>query len=167
MRLFTCQELQLVQQASQQAAHLVSRFYCFAPREWTMLRYEVKTQEELTANERLDTVLAQVLCYQYARQINQKVEYKDLYCICLQDTKILNTFNNIKGDLFNLLLYVLTHELVHVVRFGQQLQRIDLAIEERNKEEEKVEIITEKILSKQINYLAQIPLTKIKSTCSL
>lgn len=163
MRLFTCQELQLVQQASQQAAYLVSRFYCLAPREWTMLRYEVKTQEELTDNERLDTVLAQVLCYQYACQINQKIEYKDLYCICLQDTKILNTFNNIEGDLFNLLLYVLTHELVHVVRFGQQLQSIDLAIEERNKEEEKVEIITGKILSNQMSYLAQPSLRKLQS----
>lgn len=146
MRLFNTQELQLVQTASQQAEYFVTRYYALAPREWTHIRYEVKTQTELEPTERLDSVLAQVICYQYTRQINQKTQHQDLYRICLQDRKIINTFDKTSVDLFQLLLYVLTHEFVHVVRFGQQLQRIDLPLTERAREEEFVETITERIL---------------------
>jgi len=42
---------------------------------------------------------------------------------------------------------VLTHELVHVVRFGQQLQRVDLAEELRPEEEMRVEKTSRTILS--------------------
>jgi hypothetical protein len=152
LRLFTKEELQLVKAATQKAEHFVRRYYVLAPREWNHIHYEVKTQTELEPTEMLDSVLAQVVCYQYVRKINEKPQHKDLYCICLQDRKIIHTFNKTSVDLFHLLLYVLTHELVHVVRFGQQLQRIDLPLTERAREEEFVETITQRILHSH-NYL--------------
>src|SRR5262249_14203456 len=70
----------------------------------------------------------------------------ELYRICLQDNRILATHAQRGLKLSELLVYVLTHELVHVVRFGQRLQRLDLAAEERPMEERSVEIITSRIL---------------------
>ena len=45
-----------------------------------------------------------------------------------------------------LLLYVLTHELIHVVRFGTLLQRIDLPVDQRVREEARVDRTTHRIL---------------------
>jgi hypothetical protein len=49
--------------------------------------------------------------------------------------------------LLELLTYVLTHELVHVVRFGQHLQKMDLHPRLRLAEERKVERTTRAILA--------------------
>jgi hypothetical protein len=46
-----------------------------------------------------------------------------------------------------MLIYVLTHELVHVVRFSQQMQRVDLAPALRPQEELSVEQTTRTILA--------------------
>jgi hypothetical protein len=53
------------------------------------------------------------------------------------------------GHLNALLTYILTHELVHVVRFGQRMQRVDLPFELREQEENKVESTTRSILASQ------------------
>jgi hypothetical protein len=145
---FNSEELKLVERASAEAHRLVSRYYALAPREWARLRYEVKTQAELEPAELLDSVLAHVVCYEYTRRVEGEIlEQRDLYRICLQDNRILATISALaESDLYKLLVYVLTHELVHVVRFSQQLQRLDLPKDERPLEEYSVEKITERIL---------------------
>lgn len=148
MLRFNAQELELVKTSAREAEHLVTRYYALAPREWARMRYEVKTQTEQDQVEILDSVLAHVICYEYTRRIGQEVlERSDLYRICLQDNRILETHGRgIDIDLAKFLLYVLTHELVHVVRFGQNLQRLDLPVAERLAEERSVEQITDRIL---------------------
>jgi hypothetical protein len=46
-------------------------------------------------------------------------------------------------------MYILTHELIHVVRFGQRLQSVDLPKELRSGEEQTVEKTTQTILAKR------------------
>lgn len=141
-------QIKAVSQASERASTLVTNYYRVAPREWDRMRYEVRTLNSLRSSEIVDHALAQTLCYGFSRRIGRVIlEERDLYRICLQDHRILDVSQNADARLDALLTYVLTHELVHVVRFGQRLQRIDLPDELRPLEEMHVEKTTRKILS--------------------
>jgi hypothetical protein len=146
---FNPAQLRIVRQARARAAALVSEYYCVAPREWRQMPYEVKTLRALDRSEVTDAALAQTVCYNFKREAGSLVlEEGDLYRICLQDHRILNAMCHTRLKLGSLLTYVLTHELVHVVRFGQRLQRIDLPAELRDDEERKVEKTTRTILAR-------------------
>ena len=109
------------------AASFVSDYYRVAPREWLQMPYEVRTLRSLHSSEVTDSALAQTVCYAFKRQAGSVVvEEGDLFRICLQDHRILGAARDLQVGLGSLLTYVLTHELVHVVRFGQRLQSIDL-----------------------------------------
>jgi predicted Zn-dependent protease with MMP-like domain len=149
LRFFSPAQLRMVKRAQRRAAALVTDFYCLAPREWQQMPYEVKTLRALDQSEIVDTALAQTLCYHFRREVGQVTLCEgDLYRICLQDHRILDAAQNTHTDLEALITYALTHELVHVVRFGLRLQRIDLPIELRAREEENVERTTVNILAK-------------------
>lgn len=137
---FSRREQQLVHAVERRAAQLVSQFYVLAPREWERMPYEVRTLESLRPEEIHDGVLAQVLCYGVRREVDDIVREHDLFRICLQDHTILNRMRAESGvPMRALLLYVLTHELIHVVRFGQKMQAIDLAPHLRPLEEASVD----------------------------
>ncbi len=148
-------ELKAVEQAQKGAEELVGGFYVIAPREWERLHYEVRTLSELAPEEVCHQAFAQVLCYDCVRCIGADIiEHNDLYRICLQDHCLLRVarrgndgYRLSELDLEPLLLYVLTHELVHVVRFSQHLQSLDLAPELRTQEEISVEQTTRQILT--------------------
>jgi len=131
------------------AERLVTDYYRLAPREWCAMPYEVKTLRTMDSSEIVDTALAHTLCYSFKREAGPFVLAEgDLYRICLQDHRILDAASATNTKLGALLTYVLTHELVHVVRFGQKLQRIDLPLELREDEELYVERMTRNILGK-------------------
>jgi hypothetical protein len=146
---FNSAQLNIVTKARKRAANLVSDYYRVAPREWKQMRYEVKTLCALDSSEVTDGALAQTLCYGFRREAGPVVlEEGDFYRICLQDHRILDAARKTEMRLGSLLTYVLTHELIHVVRFGQQLQRVDLPHELRPREEQQVEKTTRAILAK-------------------
>jgi hypothetical protein len=149
-------ELQAVRRARAEAEALVGGFYVLAPREWKRITYEVRTLGELAPEEISYRAFAQVLCYDFTRRIGATVvERRDLYRICLQDHRILPAIRRAqavspragKPALEPFLLYLLTHELVHIVRFTQRMQRLDLAPELRPREELSVEQTTRQILA--------------------
>jgi len=71
----------------------------------------------------------------------------DLYRICLQDHNILSTLDQeSKLSLLPLLIYVITHELVHIIRFSQFHQLFDATTEEKEQEEKRVHSLTRQIL---------------------
>jgi predicted Zn-dependent protease with MMP-like domain len=146
---FNPAQLKVVNRAHQRAAALVTDYYRLAPREWERMPYEIKTLRALDQSEIVDTALAQTLCYHFRRQVGQFILCEgDFYRICLQDHRILDAARSTHTDLEALITYALTHELVHVVRFGLQLQSVDLAVELRPSEEENVERTTVNILAK-------------------
>jgi hypothetical protein len=145
---FDRRELGIVNRASKRAARLVSDYYRVAPREWLSMPYEVRTLRSLDSSEVTDEALAQTVCYAFKRQAGSVVVKEgDLFRICLQDHRILGAARDLQLGLRALLTHVLTHELVHVVRFGQRLQSVDLAQELRSGEERKVERTTRTILA--------------------
>ena len=145
---FDSAQMNSVRAARERAADLITRYYRVAPREWHKMPYEVRTLRALDSSEIADNALAQTLCYSVRREAGPLVlEEGDLYRICLQDHRILDAARETRTQLKAVLTYVLTHELVHVVRFGQRLQAIDLPHELRPHEELKVEKTTRAILA--------------------
>lgn len=145
---FSPGQMRMVGVARKRAASLVSDYYRVAPREWLQMPYEVKTLRSLDSSEVTDAALAQTVCYSFKREVGLVVVKEgDLFRICLQDHRILRTAREAQLGLKTLLTYVLTHELVHVVRFGQRLQSIDLPEELRSHEERMVERTTRTILT--------------------
>lgn len=145
---FNSLQLRMVRAARDEAATLVTKHYCIAPREWMQMPYEVRTLRSLGMSEVLDEALAQTLCYAINREAGSRAtEQSDLYRICLQDHRILRCARATRVKLELLLLYVLTHELIHVVRFGCQLQSMDLPSDLRAGEEDQVERTTRLILA--------------------
>ena len=146
---FNTTQIKMVLGARVRAETLVTEYYRVAPREWQQMRYEVKTLRLLDSSEVSDRALAQTVCYGFERKAGPTVlEEGELYRICLQDHRILSAAERDCVGLEPLLTYVLTHELVHVVRFGQRLQRLDLPLEMRPQEEQHVEKTTRAILAK-------------------
>lgn len=145
---FDSLQLRIVRSARERAERLVSDYYRVAPREWQRMPYEVKTLRALRSSEVTNQGLAQTICYEFKKQTGQHIlRQGDLYRICLQDDRILRAADAVDVELGPLLTYVLTHELIHVVRFGQQLQAIDLPDPLRRDEELKVHKTTKSILT--------------------
>jgi hypothetical protein len=167
MKIFIPSELKLVEEVRGEVERLVGKFYALAPREWERMHYEVRTLSDLAPEEVCHQAFAQVLCYDCIKRVGPSiVKQHDLYRICLQDHRILEVAqrgnNPAKLDLEAMLLYVLTHELVHIIRFSQQLQQLDLALELRPMEERSVEHTTRQILA-PLNGPA---LRKVVAACS-
>ena len=142
-------QLRIVTYTRKRAARLVSEYYRVAPREWLRMPYEVKTLRSLNSSEVTDQALAQTVCYSFKRQAGSIIlKEGDFFRICLQDHRILSAVRSLQVGLGPLLMYVLTHELIHVVRFGQRLQSVDLPQELRSGEEQKVEKTTQTILAR-------------------
>ena len=78
---------------------------------------------------------------------DSKTKIHDFYLICLQDHRILKAVNRDRNlSLLPLLVYVFTHELVHIVQFCNFFQRFDITGKEREEEESRVHKITFDIL---------------------
>ncbi len=149
-RQFNSWELCKVGDAGNASEELVNNYFKMSSGKWLKNRYDIKTVKDLEPHECVDGPVAQVIKY----EVRQKdiplgsLSYS-LYKVCLQDNAILSTIEKMRGiTLEPFLLYVLTHELVHVVRFSKYEQRYenknesDVTIEE----ERKVHELTFKIL---------------------
>jgi hypothetical protein len=72
----------------------------------------------------------------------------DFYKVCLQDHAILGALRqNDQLQLLPFTLYIVTHELVHIVRFSKFLQSFDASAEEKLTEEARVHNETKRILA--------------------
>ncbi|MDZ4163603.1 MAG: hypothetical protein U1C55_00580 [Smithellaceae bacterium] len=110
-------------------------------------RYEVKTLAFLDEKERSDRAFAHLCKYQYDESSDGRGD-AHFYRVCLQDDRILDAVSRARSyiSLGALLLYIATHELVHVVRFDRGEIDFDASGEEREREEERVHAITHEVL---------------------
>lgn len=139
---FSSAHWSLVQARAEKAEELTRRFYSIPGREWDRVGYDVTTgglAEEAPGR------LARVV--KLARERARARSSRALFRIELDDAAILGAARPSRGvQLGPLLLYVLAHELVHVVRFGVMGQEFDLAPRERDAEERRVHDLSKKIL---------------------
>jgi hypothetical protein len=150
MGLWSFQEsdLRTISDALYIAEDATVNFYKFSAGEWKRHRYEVKTQTTLSKGGITSDVFA--LLNKGVARINSfelKTKRYDFYLICLQDHKILKAMTrDTQLGLLPLLVYILTHELVHIVRFCNFSQRFDVPRTKRDREEGIVHDTTFKIL---------------------
>lgn len=106
--------------------------------------YDLQTLKYLRGPEKTDQALAQVCKYEYSSpRATWRAQKKVFYRICLQDDKILRAAAW-ESPLFlkALLLYIITHELIHVIRFIEDPRRFHMGIKERKNEEKDVHRLT-------------------------
>ena len=115
-RVFDRSERRKVGRAARLAESLTSGFYCIPGREWPRFPYDINTLAEGPGPDA--PVFADVVRMTRTLEARPGGAARDLYRIRLRDDEILSAIHGASDlELYPLLLYVLTHELVHVVRF--------------------------------------------------
>lgn len=134
---FSESEMLVVNTAVAMAEEVVSEYYKMSSGQWLRNRYDVKTLLDLSEGEIVHGPLAQIVRYGGARKDSSLGSGSfDFYKICLQDHAILNELKKRPEiNLQALLLYIVTHELVHVVRFGKFIQFFDAPVKDKASEE--------------------------------
>ncbi|WP_299981608.1 hypothetical protein [Desulfobacula sp.] len=126
-RHFNREELLKVDEAVKVSEEIVNNFYKMSSGHWLKNRYDIKTAKDLAPHECVDGPFAQVVKYEGRKKdVPLGSSLFSLYQVCLQDHAILTMVSK-KGDLSlePFLLYILTHELVHIVRFSKFKQRYE------------------------------------------
>ena len=147
-KTFSPGQIKVVNNAVAMAEELVSNHYKMSASQWLGPRYDVKTLAELINGEIIDGPFAQIIRYRGQRKntLLGSATY-DFYKICLQDHTIRSTLEDAPGiKLFPFSLYIITHELIHIVRFSKFLQSFDATSDERMAEEKRVHGRTHDIL---------------------
>ena len=149
-RYFNSSELERVDRAAVLAEELVNNYFKLSSGQWLKNRYDIKTAKDLADHERVEGPFAQVVKYE-GRKNGAPLSSSSysLYTVCIQDPAILSLQKRreeLHLDAF--LLYVLVHELVHVVRFSRFKHRYENASEASvtMEEERKVHGLTHAIL---------------------
>jgi len=148
LKLFTPDQVTVINDAVAMSEEIISDFYKISQSQWLRSRYDIKTLADLEQEEIVDGRFAHLIRYMGKPEGRYLGSYAyDLYKICLQDHTILSklkVFPDIK--LFPFTLYIVIHELIHVVRFCKFLQNFDASPEEKIAEESRVHKYTREIL---------------------
>ena len=159
LKSFNLDQITIVTNAVAIAEDLVSNHYKMSANEWLRPKYDVKTLVDLTSEEIVDGPFAQIIRYEAKRKdTSLGSSTYDYYKICLQDHAIHAALNKSPGmQLFPFALYIVTHELIHIVSFSKFLQSFDASAEDRMAEEKRVHDKTRMILSDlQINGISDV-----------
>ena len=150
LKKFNPQQIRVVNNSVALAEELVSDFYKMSANQWLRPMYDVKTLVDLKPDEIVHGPFAQIIRYKGQRK-NSSLESTtyDFYKICLQDHTILGTLiQNEALLLFPFSLYIVTHELIHIVRFSKFIQNFEASPAERLTEEARVHRHTQALLVK-------------------
>jgi len=149
-RYFNREELAKVDEAVKISEELVNNYFKMSSGQWLKNRYDIKTARDLDGHEQVAGPFAQVIKYE-ARKKEASLSSSSytLYKVCLQDNAILSAVRKEDLMLEPFLLYILSHELVHIIRFSKYKQRY----ENKNEadvtldEERQVHLLTYEILN--------------------
>ena len=140
----------MVNDAVAVAEEMTSNAFKMSFAEWRRRRYDVKTLSDLLPEEIVDGPFAQIVRFVGRKGDSFLGSSKfDFYKICIQDHNILAAQDRFLDlQLFPFILYIVCHELIHVIRFSTFLQAFDASQEERLEEETRVHDRTRSILEK-------------------
>ncbi|HDG98569.1 MAG TPA: hypothetical protein ENG73_10460 [Desulfobacterales bacterium] len=149
-RSFSHQEMATLGEALHIAEEVTSEYYKFSSAQWRRHPYDVKTRAAWGGLSSCHPVFAVLNRGVWADEIVwPRAKARDYYFILLEDEKILSAIaRDEKLGLLPLMLYVFTHELIHIVRFSNFVQRFDVTEEIREEEEKRVHRITYDVLRK-------------------
>jgi hypothetical protein len=116
---FSHEQMLLAKQSFKEAEVLTQRYFHIDEEERKFQHYDVKTRAFLDEHEICSNTFAHLFKYEWDKEKCENEEAITFYRICLQDDVILDAVK--RGSTFvrlpHLLLYIATHELVHVIRF--------------------------------------------------
>jgi hypothetical protein len=141
-------EIAVLGQSIHVSEELISEHYKISTSQWKRYRYDIQSLRHLREKEITDAAFAQI--YRYAQSPHERLrgsETGDYFKICLQDHVIRRAVERDTSiHLFPLSLYIVTHELIHVIRFAKFLQRFDSTVMEQEAEEGRVHALTYQLL---------------------
>lgn len=145
---FNEKQIGIINDSVVMAEELVNNYYKLSTSQWLDLRYDVQTLAGLEQNEIIPGPFAHIIRYRGKPKNRHLESYSfDFYKICIQDHEIMDAVRRSEGlDLFPFSLYIVTHELIHVVRFCKFLQNFDASPNEKLSEEKRVHGKTRDIL---------------------
>ncbi|MDY6850887.1 MAG: hypothetical protein SV487_02255 [Thermodesulfobacteriota bacterium] len=125
---------------------IISDWFQLTISSWKKYRYDLRTLRDLSDKEIVPEAFAQIIRYGRPAPPDGLRE-RDFYSICLQDHNILAAMGReSRLKLLPLLIYVITHELVHIVRFYKFVQFFHADATQRKDEETRVHQLTYEIL---------------------
>ena len=150
LQLFNSKQLHILGEALDIAEDSTSNYFKLSQSQWSQHPFDVKTLSSLFSGDIRDNIFALLKKYVPGDYENDQplCKKRELYVICVQDHQILKALQRDKElRLLPLLAYILTHELVHIVRFCKFQIRYDTEEEvSRDKEENIVHHTTYEIL---------------------
>jgi len=141
---FGPEHIALVDEALYVAEHSCADYFKLSAGGWKALRFELGTGSALGPAEQSRRALAKLARYEARAWAPGAASH--LWRICLQDGPVLAVARRDDLALLGLLTYVLTHELVHIVRFHRFEQLFDADPRHRPREEALVHRLTHDIL---------------------
>jgi hypothetical protein len=151
LKKFNAEQIKIVNNCVAMAEELVSNFYKMSASQWAAAcAYDIKTMVDLCPEEIVHGPFAQIIRYKGKRKDSfLGSSAYDFYKICIQDHAILSTLKEWPDlKLFPFVLYIVTHELIHILRFTKFQQYFEASPEEMMAEEAHVHEITHGILFK-------------------
>lgn len=146
--LFTSSDLETIGRAGLLAENLAGDYFGMTASDWRECPYAVFTRTQVDTELHADHVFAQVFQYVPTRKRESKTDGRQIFGVALQDPIILNALLRTMGhDLWTLGLYIMTHEVIHVVRFCRDGVDFFADPELCRQEESLVHTISREILS--------------------
>lgn len=123
-----------------------ARYYCFPPHRWQSLRFDLLTRQDREFEPVHTSVVARL--QRLSRPGTPLRQSFDFFRIQLNDPTILDVLRrpDFRAELYPFLVYILTHELVHLVRLSSILGEEKVTRDARDAEETRVERISRQIL---------------------
>jgi hypothetical protein len=148
LQYFAPEEIRVIDKALEISEDVTCNHYHISTGNWKKYGFEVSNLAHLKKEEITPHGLAQIARYVFPFPYRIPIySPRDYYRICLQDHNILRVIDRRDGiELFPLMVYILTHELVHIIRFRKFMQRFDVDQQEKEIEEGKVHQTTYQIL---------------------
>lgn len=149
---FTRYDLMTIGRAAAVAELLTQKYFDLADDEWRRDPYAILTRKHVDSTLYERDVLASVIRYGFKSNLAKNRPVRERYGIVLQDPNILLALLGAKEqDLWALGLFILTHELIHIVRFRKFKVDFFASVDERDREERLVHGMTRELLSDAAN----------------
>ncbi len=144
---FSPGQRKLVISALGEAEEHTSRYYCIPPYRWQQLRFDLLTRQDSEWEPLPELALARV--QRLAKLSVLGREPFDFYRIQLNDPSILTAAEreNLGDTLYHFLVYILTHEMVHLVRLSTIIGHEQESPVCLDSEEMRVQKVSRQILS--------------------
>lgn len=148
LKKFSSTQIRIVNNSVALAEEVVNEHYKMSASQWLRPKYDIRTLADLSPDEITHGPFAQIIRYKgFKNSDSLESSAYDFYKICLQDHGILAAMKNSRRlKLFPFMLYIVAHELIHIVRFSKFLQNFDAAPTEKLMEETRVHETTHRIL---------------------